>query len=85
MNKAPVRYGDTTTHGGHVMTASSSMIIDGKACALVGDRVHCPEHGDVEIMEGDDGYTEKGRSIAPHRCHTTCGAEVLASTDEFEF
>lgn len=83
MSKAPVRYGDTTTHGGHVSTASSALLIGDRACALRGDQAYCPEHGTVEIMEGDDGYTEHGRPLVVHRCRTTCGAEVLASTDEF--
>jgi uncharacterized Zn-binding protein involved in type VI secretion len=83
VSKAPVRYGDTTTHGGYVKTASSTLIIGGKAAALKGDLVQCPEHGTVAIIEGDDGYIEDGRPLAVHRCRTTCGGEVLASTDEF--
>jgi uncharacterized Zn-binding protein involved in type VI secretion len=83
MSRAPVRQGDSTTHGGIVETASSTLIIGGKAAALRGDIVRCPEHGAVEIIEGDDGYMENGRPLVVHRCRTSCGAEVLASTDEF--
>jgi len=83
MTRAPVRYGDTTTHGGRVVTASSTLFIGELACALRFDLVNCPEHGTVQIIDGDDGYIENGRPLAVHRCHTTCGAEVLASTDEF--
>ncbi|MBR7976763.1 PAAR domain-containing protein [Burkholderia vietnamiensis] len=83
MSKAPVRYGDTTTHGGHVSTASSTLIIDGRACALRDDHVQCPEHGTVRIVDGDDGYIENGRPLGVHRCRTSCGAEVLESTHEF--
>lgn len=83
MSKAPIRYGDTTTHGGRVVTASSTFFIGDIACALRGDLVNCPQHGTVQIVDGDDGYIENGRPLAVHRCRTTCGAEVLASTDEF--
>ncbi|MDE8409513.1 PAAR domain-containing protein, partial [Klebsiella pneumoniae] len=37
--------GDATTHGGKVITASSTMFINGVQVALVGDLVSCPKHG----------------------------------------
>ncbi|WP_244829935.1 PAAR domain-containing protein [Caballeronia sp. TF1N1] len=83
MSKAPIRYGDTTTHGGSVIKASTTFVIGNRACALLGDLVKCPEHGTVKIIEGDNGYVEGGRPIAVHGCKTSCGARVLASTDEF--
>ena len=43
MKKAPIRYGDTSTHDGHdngkVVTATSTLIIGGKAAVLSGDCV----------------------------------------------
>ncbi|WP_074168983.1 PAAR domain-containing protein [Caballeronia fortuita] len=83
MSKAPIRYGDTTTHGGCVISASTTLVIDGRACALRGDLVRCPQHGTVKIIDGDDGYIEDSRPVAVHGCRTSCGAQVLASTDEF--
>ncbi|MGL3160392.1 PAAR domain-containing protein, partial [Klebsiella pneumoniae] len=37
--------GDATTHGGKVITASSTMFINGVQVALVGDLVSFPKHG----------------------------------------
>ena len=83
MTNAPIRFGDTTTHGGRVTKASSTLFIGNLACALRGDLVNCPEHGTVQIVDGIGGYVEDGRPLAVHRCRTSCGALVLASTDEF--
>lgn len=83
MTKAPIRYGDTTTHGERVTKATSTLFIGNLACALRGDLVDCPDHGTVQIVDGDDGYIEDDRPLAVHRCRTSCGALVLASTDEF--
>lgn len=39
MSKGFVLLGDNTTHGGKVISVSSTMIVDGKKVALVGDMV----------------------------------------------
>ena len=41
MSKGFVLLGDKTTHGGAVISASSTMIVNGKPVALVGDKVSC--------------------------------------------
>lgn len=43
MSKGFVLIGDNTTHGGQVISASSSMVVNGKKVALVGDKVSCPK------------------------------------------
>jgi uncharacterized Zn-binding protein involved in type VI secretion len=87
MKKAPIRYNDVSTHNGQdngrVVTASSTLIIGDRAAALEGDYVDCPKHGKVQLIGGNDGYVENGRHLIVHGCKTTCGAQVLASTDEF--
>ncbi|HCB2172993.1 TPA: PAAR domain-containing protein, partial [Klebsiella pneumoniae] len=45
MSKGFVLLGDKTTHGGAVISASSTMIVNGKPVALVGDKVSCPIPG----------------------------------------
>ncbi len=45
--KGIIRPGDSTTHGGVVVQASSDMVIEGKPAALVGDLVSCPIPGHV--------------------------------------
>ena len=45
MSKGFVLLGDKTTHGGAVISASSTMIVNGKPVALVGDRSQLPDSG----------------------------------------
>jgi len=85
MKRAPIRIGDLLSRGGHVTTASSSFIIDGRPVALRGDLIDCSKHGINKIIDGDDGYIEHGQSIALHRSRGECGCEVLASTNAAEF
>lgn len=85
MNRAVIVLNDATSHGGRVLTASSSMDIDGTPVALLHDQVFCPLHGDNRIIECDPGYNEGGRGVAVHGCHTACGAMLLASHGEVDF
>lgn len=48
---ALVCLGDATTHGGKVISASSTMFINGIQVALVGDLVSCPKHGSVVLLK----------------------------------
>lgn len=52
--KGFVLLGDKTTHGGTVISASSTMTVNGKPVALIGDKVSCPVkgHGVNAIIEG---------------------------------
>ncbi|ENR0772260.1 PAAR domain-containing protein, partial [Escherichia coli] len=54
MVKGVVLFGDKTTHGGQVISASSNITVNGKKVALVGDMVSCPVsgHGVNPILEG---------------------------------
>lgn len=45
--KGFVLLGDKTTHGGTVISASSTMTVNGKPVALIGDKVSCPVKGMV--------------------------------------
>nr|EKY1975442.1 PAAR domain-containing protein [Cronobacter sakazakii] len=45
MSKGFVVLGDKTTHGGVVISASSTMVVNGRIVALVGDKVNCPVPG----------------------------------------
>ncbi len=62
MSKGFVLLGDNTTHGGKVISASSTMIVDGKKVALVGDMVSCPVsgHGTNPIVEGSPEWISDG-------------------------
>ncbi|MCX8579388.1 MULTISPECIES: PAAR domain-containing protein [unclassified Gilliamella] len=88
MAKNVVRLGDPTTHGGNVITASSTMIVEGKPVALVGDLVSCPKkgHGVNPIIEGVERSYSDGKQVVVDQCACACGCKVIStiSTSEME-
>lgn len=76
-----VRLGDATSHGGKVITASMTHLIDGVGIARVGDKVACPiaGHGINPIVEGMATYLIGGRMVALHGHHSACGCMLIAS------
>ncbi len=74
--------GDVTTHGGKVISASSSMFINGILVALIGDRISCPEHGLNRIIEGDSTASEEGVFVVVDNCLCECGRRVISSYAE---
>ena len=79
--KGIIRLGDSTTHGGMVIQASSQMTIEGKPAALVGDLVSCPipSHGDNPIIEGSQYMIFEGKAVAVDGCKTACGCALISS------
>ncbi|KFK91697.1 MULTISPECIES: PAAR domain-containing protein [unclassified Serratia (in: enterobacteria)] len=74
--------GDTTTHGGEVKTASSTLYFNGLQAALVGEWVSCPRHGMNTIVEGDSTTFEEGRQVVVNNCLCACGCRVISSQPE---
>lgn len=79
---ALVCLGDATTHGGKVISASSTLFINGIQVALVGDLVSCPVHGVNRITEGDPTASEEGVSVVVDSCLCECGCRVISSHPE---
>jgi uncharacterized Zn-binding protein involved in type VI secretion len=84
MGKKIVVLGDATSHGGKVVSVSSTFEIEGKNVALLNDSVSCPEHGSNPIVECDMSYEENGRGIVAHGCKSACGSVVYASLPDVE-
>ncbi|MFP6560834.1 PAAR domain-containing protein [Paraburkholderia sp. B3] len=77
-----IRLGDTTDHGGEVVTASRTMRYKGVRVARKGDEVKCPQHPDVSpnvILEGDPKIRDKGVPVARQGHHATCGCSLISS------
>ncbi|CAE6854518.1 hypothetical protein R75461_07640 [Paraburkholderia nemoris] len=75
--KKPACLGDPTTHGGRIVTASSTFSLDDRKAALLGDLVSCPLHGDNELTEAGEGMTDEGKPMIMSGCHSRCGSMVL--------
>ena len=84
MSKGFVLLGDNTTHGGQVISASSTMMVNGKIVALIGDIVSCPVpgHGANPIVEGSPEWSSDGKAIVVDGCKCQCGCQVISSAPD---
>lgn len=76
-----IRLGDSTDHGGKVISASKTMRFDGRFVARKGDEVSCPLH-DIRpnlIIDGDASMTDDGVPIARHGYRAMCGCHLISS------
>ena len=78
--------GDTTSHGGVVISGSPDARIQGKSIARVGDMVDCPKHypggsphGVNPIVEGSSTYRLQGIAVALEGHHSACGCTLIGS------
>lgn len=76
--------GDSTDHGGKVISGSPTRDIDGKAIARRGDQVSCPQlypggkpHGINKIITGHNAVTVDGVPVAIHGSTTECGCKLI--------
>ncbi len=84
MSKGIIRLGDSTSHGGKVISVSSTITMDGKRVALVGDLVSCPKdkHGVNPIIEGSSSWYSNGKAVAVDGCLCSCGCILISSMPE---
>ena len=75
-----IRLGDTTDHGGEVISVAHKATDMGIPIACVGDMVQCPRcRGTYAIVEGDPHYKIDGVPVALHGHKTACGAALISS------
>lgn len=76
-----IRIGDSTSHGGKVVTGEDGSTVMGRAVACVGDRCTCPKsgHNDCVIIEGDQSVLVNGRAVAFDGHKISCGATLISS------
>lgn len=82
MSRPFITLGDTTSHGGTVISADYTTSIHGKYMARVGDLTTCPRkgcRGTFAIVTGADDMTGMGQAVARHGDKTACGATLIAS------
>jgi len=78
--KGVIRLGDTTSHGGEVISVAHKPKDMGKPIACVGDMVRCPKcKGTYPIAEGDPNYQIENVPVAFDGHKTACGAVLISS------
>lgn len=75
-----IRLGDKTSHGGTVVSASSTFLVKGKGVACDGDKVFCPQcRGVYAIAVATSDRVHHGKKVAYHDDKVACGARLLSS------
>jgi uncharacterized Zn-binding protein involved in type VI secretion len=78
MGQLIIVLGDTTDHGGTVITAGSTADTNGFPWARKGDMVSCPRcKGIFPIAEGDPNFISDGAPVAYDGCKVACGARLI--------
>ncbi|TDR29100.1 PAAR domain-containing protein [Hydromonas duriensis] len=71
------RIGDTSDHGGSIITGSTNFGVDGMPVARVGDILDCPQHGKNPIVTSMVVQTQDdGKPLAHIGSKTQCGATI---------
>ncbi len=80
MLKAVILLGDTTDHGGKVITAIDKYTHNGIPIAGKEDLVECPQcKGVFPIIQGASSLKYKGKPIALEGMQTACEVNLIAS------
>lgn len=75
-----IRLGDTTSHGGTVISADNTLMALGKPVACDGDVVACPRcKGQFLITVNDSDRAHKGKRVAHQGDRAACGAKLISS------
>lgn len=79
-----VRLGDTSSHGGAVVTSASKSWCEGAKIARRDDILACPIHGPNPIVEHSQRLWCEGKPVARHGDHTACGAALISGATKSE-
>jgi uncharacterized Zn-binding protein involved in type VI secretion len=84
MGTAIARLGDTSSHGGTIITAASKTLCEGKPVARVTDMLDCPlpGHGVNPIVTGSPHYLVEGQQCARTGSVTACGATIIGGASK---
>ncbi len=79
-----IRLGDTSTHGGAMITSASKTLYNGILCCRIGDILDCPIHGPNPVVEGSAKQIVEGQPLARQGDHTACGAALISGQSSSE-
>lgn len=74
------RLGDSTDHGGIIVSGSPTVLIDGLPGARVTDTHVCPIHGSNPIVTGSAVWSNDGLPVARVGDQTACGATIVTGS-----
>lgn len=80
-----VRLGDTSSHGGTVISSADRWSCEGKLIARKGDLHSCPipGHGVMPIVSGSSKFICEGDPVARTGDTTGCGASLISGATKW--
>lgn len=78
MGKLVVRLGDTSSHGGTVVSSAAKTEAEGLLVARVTDLFSCPIHGVQTIIEGSGDTEVEGLAVARNGDRISCGGALIS-------
>ena len=81
-NKSVARLGDTSDHGGAIITATGNAMCNGIGIAIDGDLHDCPipGHGITPIASNINDVTSNGKGIITTGAIAGCGAKIITGS-----
>jgi uncharacterized Zn-binding protein involved in type VI secretion len=76
------RLGDTSSHGGAIVTAAAKTLCEGALVARETDILDCPIHGPNPIVGHSARMKCEGLFVARHGDATACGATLVSGAVE---
>lgn len=79
MGSAVARLGDSSDHGGTIITAATKTQVEGIMVARVDDLHSCPlpGHGVTPIVSGSAQFKAEGANVARTGSFAGCGAMII--------
>lgn len=86
MGAAIARLGDSSNHGGQIISGASRTLVNGRPAARKGDQHFCPleGHGVTPITTGSDRTMIEGQLAARVGDSVGCGAVITSGSPDTE-
>ncbi|HYS62540.1 MAG TPA: PAAR domain-containing protein [Paraburkholderia sp.] len=73
--------GDSTCHGGKILSGSDCIKIKSRRAARTGDTMSCPIHGDNQIVEGGTSMTDARVPVSRDSDRTQRGSFLITTSN----
>jgi uncharacterized Zn-binding protein involved in type VI secretion len=78
------RRGDSSSHGGAIVTSALHTSVEGAKVAIVGSILACPIHGAQPIVSGCPIWKVEGQPVARTGSTAACGAVIIGGAQHMK-
>ena len=76
------RVGDSISHGGSIVTGSTTTQVNNRPVAREGDTVQCDIHGTQVITGGSPNLVDENKNVARIGDPVSCGAVITSGSED---